>query len=1019
MENILEQLTDLKIQNKENEFNQNLKNTGIVSINTNWFVSESSSLFSKLKNVPVRTIDENESEILLQSNQIDSSESDKLTIGSSLQLISDIISQKFDNGFVFMHNSSIQDITNLITEITIAVHGLKRIMILDLDKNSDSKIQNKFYQSPKVLYNSIHQYIDGVTAEEKQFSFIGDDQGKGFNINITMDEDCFGESEYMATFFNIILPVAYEFNPEIIFIPFNKQESKLTSSFFGHLIHLLSSLANGKIFLIIDETESSEYFKKSVNELVGSMLGLPCKKLKSLREPASSSILKSLSVLRPHWCCLQLLNDDDESISLNEFLDIQKNDFKIPKRGSKSKNFERTLRSDLKLDDIKTRTCVSSDLEMMKHFNLIQLDHPEKPDRIKRILETLKEKKLYYRCKELKSRYATDQEINLCHSLNYIEKIKSVKFKSETELKDLSINNYSVFFNSSTFDCAMLATGCLLQVVDEVCSNRSLNGVGIIRPPGHHAYYKSCSGFCFFNSVAIGAKYAQKKYNHIKKILILDFDVHHGNGTQDIFLEDDTVLFISLHRYDNGTFYPIDAGSNYDEVGKGKGKGFNINIPWNQSVAGDAEYTAAFLRIVMPVAYEFNPDLVLVSAGFDGATGDPLGRYNITPSGFAQMTKMLCSLANGKVILGLEGGYNLLSISESMASCVSILLGDRCPSIPPINAKPKAYESIRNVIKTHKKYWSCLKFDVAGDAEYTAAFLRIVMPVAYEFNPDLVLVSAGFDGATGDPLGRYNITPSGFAQMTKMLCSLANGKVILGLEGGYNLLSISESMASCVSILLGDRCPSIPPINAKPKAYESIRNVIKTHKKYWSCLKFDEKLPNCEFVKKFKPERKQKNNTATENSYTLRSRNKPKENEIVEQEQLKISEAISNIPEIPSELSDEANDLDLLSAFSVIPLTFCPHLSELNSNLDQRLIDVNIPCFKCNSIKENWICLSCFECGCSRFVNEHMLEHHDSTHHPMVLSFSDLSVWCYICESYVHNDMLTQVKQMAYKSKFG
>lgn len=134
---------------------------------------------------------------------------------------------------------------------------------------------------------------------------------------------------------------------------------------------------------------------------------------------------------------------------------------------------------------------------------------------------------------------------------------------------------------------------------------------------------------------------------------------------------------------------------------------------------------------------------------------------------------------------------------------------------------------------------------------------------------------------------------------------------------------------------------------------------------------------------------------------------------------MQVSEAIPAISDIPQELSVETSDSDLLSAFSVIPLTYCPHLSELNYNLDPRLIDVNRPCFNCNSIKENWICLSCFECGCSRFVSEHMLVHHESTQHPMVLSFSDLSVWCYVCESYVHNDMLTKVKQMAYKSKFG
>jgi histone deacetylase 6 len=146
-------------------------------------------------------------------------------------------------------------------------------------------------------------------------------------------------------------------------------------------------------------------------------------------------------------------------------------------------------------------------------------------------------------------------------------------------------------------------------------------------------------------------------------------------------------LFISLHRYDDGMYYPTNAESNYDCIGGDKAKGFTVNIPWNQPVGGDAEYVAAFLRLVMPIAYEFDPDLVLVSAGFDGATGDPLGRFNITPAGFGQMTKMLSNLANGNMILALEGGYNLTSITESMSSCISILLGDTCYSIPPIVAK--------------------------------------------------------------------------------------------------------------------------------------------------------------------------------------------------------------------------------------------------------------------------------------------------------------------------------------------
>jgi len=317
-------------------------------------------------------------------------------------------------------------------------------------------------------------------------------------------------------------------------------------------------------------------------------------------------------------------------------------------------------------------------------------NHPENPERIKRIKSKLKDHGLYELCSELPSRKATKQELQLCHPVDYIEKIQAYKSKSTEELTEASKNNDSVYYHWETYECASLATGCLLSIVDDVCTNKSNNGFGIIRPPGHHANADSCSGFCFFNSIGIAAKYAQQTYPSIKKVLILDFDVHHGNGTQDLFEEDDSVLFISLHRYDDGSFYPANnPKSNYNFTGLNRGKGFTINIPWNQPTAGDSEYIAAFLRVVMPVAYQFNPDLVLVSAGFDAAIGDPLGGFNISPSGFAQMTKMLSYLADGRVVMGLEGGYNLSSISESVSSCVSVLLGDTCPSLPPINARPQ------------------------------------------------------------------------------------------------------------------------------------------------------------------------------------------------------------------------------------------------------------------------------------------------------------------------------------------
>jgi acetoin utilization deacetylase AcuC-like enzyme len=150
---------------------------------------------------------------------------------------------------------------------------------------------------------------------------------------------------------------------------------------------------------------------------------------------------------------------------------------------------------------------------MMRHFSLLNPLHPEKPERIKAIVDMLKEKGLWQRCNELGSRHATDEELLMCHENAYIQRIKSLADKSKEELIELTRNPNYVYFHSETFECATLATGCLLQVVDQVCSGKSTNGVAICRPPGHHAYPDSCSGFCIFNSIAIAARYAQNKYS--------------------------------------------------------------------------------------------------------------------------------------------------------------------------------------------------------------------------------------------------------------------------------------------------------------------------------------------------------------------------------------------------------------------------------------------------------------------------------------------------------------------------
>ncbi|EFP07291.1 hypothetical protein CRE_13458 [Caenorhabditis remanei] len=244
------------------------------------------------------------------------------------------------------------------------------------------------------------------------------------------------------------------------------------------------------------------------------------------------------------------------------------------------------------------------------------------------------------------------------------------------------------------------------------------NALVIVRPPGHHASASKSSGFCIFNNVAVAAKYAQRRYK-AKRILILDWDVHHGNGTQEIFYEDANVMYMSIHRHDKGNFYPVGEPKDYFDVGEGAGEGMSVNVPFSGAQMGDIEYQMAFQRVIMPISYQFNPDLVLISAGFDAAIDDPLGDYRVTPETFALMTYQLSSLASGRVITVLEGGYNLTSISNSALAVCEVLqnramlrrLRDEKEQFAtkPNKLESSSIKTIREVCALQQKYWSILK----------------------------------------------------------------------------------------------------------------------------------------------------------------------------------------------------------------------------------------------------------------------------------------------------------------------
>ncbi|XP_023225860.1 histone deacetylase 4-like isoform X3 [Centruroides sculpturatus] len=322
-------------------------------------------------------------------------------------------------------------------------------------------------------------------------------------------------------------------------------------------------------------------------------------------------------------------------------------------------------------------TGVVYDSLMLKHQCICgnNSHHPEHGGRLQSIWARLQETGLISRCERIRSRKATLEEIQSCHSETYsllfgTNPLNKHKL-DESKLADLPIKNFvmlpcggigvdsdTTWNELHTASAARMAAGCVTELAFKVSTGELKNGFAIVRPPGHHAEYQQAMGFCFFNSVAIAAKQLRQKLK-LEKILIVDWDVHHGNGIQQIFYDDPHVLYISLHRHDDGNFFP--GTGDLQEVGTEDGIGFNVNIAWSDSLnspIGDAEYMAAFRTIVMPIAKDFDPDIVLVASGFDAAYGHPapLGGYNITAACFGNMTKQLMQLANGKVVLALEGG---------------------------------------------------------------------------------------------------------------------------------------------------------------------------------------------------------------------------------------------------------------------------------------------------------------------------------------------------------------------------
>lgn len=323
--------------------------------------------------------------------------------------------------------------------------------------------------------------------------------------------------------------------------------------------------------------------------------------------------------------------------------------------------------------------------------------HPEHAARLKSVYEHLAKDGLQERLLSLTPKPLDEHTIMLAHHRDLLDKLGTIEALMETKLHLVDGDTY---MTENSYTVARLAAGGACLAIDAIFDDEADNALAAVRPPGHHARPNQAMGFCLLNNIAIAARHAQETHG-IDRVMIVDFDVHHGNGTQDIFYEDDSVLFISSHQS------PLYPGSGmFEEVGHGEGEGYTINIPLRAGT-GDNGMKAIYDEIVWKAAERFEPELILVSAGFDAHWADPLGGMRLTLDGFAHLSRELIRMAetfcDGDIAFIMEGGYNLLAIGAGFANIARTLQGDATIDDPLGKPDNLTEADVSAVIETVKK----------------------------------------------------------------------------------------------------------------------------------------------------------------------------------------------------------------------------------------------------------------------------------------------------------------------------
>ncbi|CAK1602419.1 unnamed protein product [Parnassius mnemosyne] len=927
-----------------------------------------------------------------------------IAAGSTIDMVDRIVSGEVQNGAVFVrppgHHAMRAEPCGycyynnvaLAAKHAIEHRGLTRILIVDWDVHHGQATQQMFYDDNRVVYFSIHRYEHGAfwpNLRQSDFHYVGRGLGAGYNFNVPLNRTGMTDADYLAIWHQLLLPMALEYQPELIIISAGydaaigcpEGEMEVTPACYGSLVHMLMCVS-AAVCVVLEGGYCLPSLAEAAALTLRTLLGHPPPMLTATQEPSDSirdSILNCIYAHKPYWRCFNF----QPTYSIDSIPNVcdgekQKHTVTLKWEGDETRPEKFATRNCYPVQDDETKrkilnrlnhlrlvtdlrlpqhpVCYVYDEAMLKHKNICEPGHVECPERIMRIHERHRDFQLLERLHQLPARAATDEEILTVHTEKHLNRLKEL---ATTKLRDL--NSWkeafeSVYFHPDSLESASVAMGCVLQVVDAIASNTVGCGVCVVRPPGHHADEELPSGFCLLNTAAAAARHALHMHR-MQRVLLLDWDVHHGNGTQRITYDDHKIMYMSVHRYDNGSFFPQSRDANYDAVGRARGEGYNINIPWNKRGLGDTEYMAAFTQVILPIAYEYNPELVIVSAGFDACVGDPLGGCKVSPECYGRMTHLLRGLAGGRIILCLEGGYNTTSISYAMTMCTKALLGDpiQYHYDPKAVCHWSAIESINNVIKTHKKYWKSLKFQLA-------------LPI---------------ENVLGEPLPSRGLVAdeshhTDLQKVSKLSASRPLNDLSNDSSKSFNQLD-SSLENDMLNLSIG-----------KTKCSDGVH-----------CGTDDEnedlsKLPNKIRVTEEGPG-SSKNEVDKGGS----------------------SKEVEGKKTLVDYLSENMQALIEGEMFAVVPLQWCPHLDSLFAIPPSVKFEQGVKCVDCDETKENWVCLHCYVTACGRNINGHMQAHCRTTDHALVISLLDLSVWCNVCDAYVDNALLYDAKNNAHKCKFG